>query len=212
MNIRVLIFEDNDAYRDSLMTLIVLKEGFECVGAFPNCEKAVEIVELLKPDVVLMDVDMPKVNGIEGLTNLRKAWPDLKILMQTVFEEDEKVFACICAGADGYILKKASPMALLTAIEDVCQGGAPMTPSIARKVLKLASLQLPKTDPNTFNLSKREQEVLALLVKGMSYKMVGDALFISTFTVNSHIRKIYEKLQVHSVSAAVAIALEKKLV
>lgn len=212
MNIRVLLFEDNDAYRDSLVTLLVLKPGFECVGSFPNCEQAVEKVELLKPDVVLMDVDMPKVNGIEGLTAIRKQFPNLKILMQTVFEDDEKVFACICAGADGYILKKASPTELLAGIEDVMNGGAPMTPAIARKVLKLASLQTPQTKGEVFDLSARELEVLGLLVKGMSYKMIGDKLFISTSTVNSHIRKIYEKLQVHSVSAAVAIAVEKRLV
>lgn len=212
MNTRVLVFEDNDAYRDSLVTLLVLKPGFECVGAFPNCEQAVEKVSLLQPDVVLMDVDMPKVNGIEGLTALRNHFPQLKILMQTVFEDDEKVFACICAGADGYLLKKASPADLLTGIEDVMQGGAPMTPSIARKVLKLASLQASPHPLIEFNLSDREKEVLALLVKGLSYKMVGEKLFISPSTVNSHIRKIYEKLQVHSVSAAVAIAVEKRLV
>lgn len=212
MFIRVLIFEDNDAYRDSLVTLLALKPGFECVGSFPNCEKAVEKVELLKPDVVLMDVDMPKVNGLEGLSALRNQFPQLKILMQTVFEEDEKVFACICGGADGYILKKASPIEMLSAIEDVMNGGAPMTPSIARKVLKLASLQPLQTPQASFNLSDRELEVLGLLVKGMSYKMIGARLFISTPTVNSHIRKIYEKLQVHSVSAAVAIAVEKRLV
>lgn len=156
-----------------------------------------------------MDVDMPIVNGIEGLILLRKHFPDLKILMQTVFEDDDKVFACIGAGADGYILKKASPIDLLKGIEDLMNGGAPMTPSLARQVLRLVSMQnTPKSNPE-FKLSSRELEILALLVKGFSYKMIAEKYFITQTTVNALIRNIYEKLQVRSVGAALAMAMDR---
>lgn len=212
MKIRVLVFEDNEGYRESLRLLINMTQNLECVGDYADCRQIVERVIAHKPDVILMDVDMPNVNGIEGLILVRKHFPDLKILMQTVFEDDDKIFACICAGADGYILKKASPIDLLKGIEDVMEGGAPMTPSVARQVLRLVSLQnSPKANPD-FKLSERELQILGLLVKGLSYKMIAEKCFIAQTTVNAHIRNIYEKLQVHSVGAAVAMALEKKLV
>lgn len=212
MKIKVAIFDDNDSRRDGLALLISMTPNMECVGMWPDCRNVVEHVDKVKPDVVLMDVDMPNVNGIEGLILLRKNYPDLKILMQTVFEDDDKVFACICAGADGYILKKASPTELLKGIEDVLEGGAPMTPTIARQVLRLfAKDNGPKAKPD-FKLTEREIEILGLLVKGLSYKMIADKCFISIPTVNTHVRHIYEKLQVHSVSAAVALAVDKRLV
>lgn len=212
MKIKIAIFDDNDSRRDGLALLLSLTPNMECVGMWPDCRKVVENVENAKPDVVLMDVDMPNVNGIEGLILLRKNFPDLKILMQTVFEDDDKVFACICAGADGYILKKASPAELLKGIEDVLDGGAPMTPTIARQVLRLfARDNRPQAKPDIY-LTEREVEILGLLVKGLSYKMIADKCFISIPTVNTHIRHIYEKLQVNSVAAAVAAAFEKRLI
>lgn len=192
--------------------LFGMTPNLECVGDFYNCEKIVEKVVALKPDVVLMDIDMPIVNGIEGLKQLRRAFPELKILMQTVFEEDEKIFASICAGADGYILKKASPVELLKAIEEVLQGGAPMTPSIARQVLKLMSSQNQKVLNADFKLTEREVEILGLMVQGLSYKMIAFELEIAQTTVHAHVRNMYEKLQVHSVGEAVAMAIHKKLV
>ncbi|HOY97022.1 MAG TPA: response regulator transcription factor [Catalimonadaceae bacterium] len=212
MKIKIAIFDDNESRRDGLSLLISMTTNMECVGTWPDCRQVVQHVEDSKPDVVLMDVDMPNVNGIEGLILLRKNFPDLKILMQTVFEDDDKVFACICAGADGYILKKASPSELLKGIEDVLDGGAPMTPTIARQVLRLfARDNRPQAKPD-INLTEREVEILGLLVKGLSYKMIADKCFISIPTVNTHIRHIYEKLQVNSVAAAVAAAFEKRLI
>lgn len=212
MKTRVLIFEDNQPYRESLVMLINMSSHLECVGAFADCRNVVANALACKPDVVLMDVDMPKVNGLEGLILLRKHFPALKILMQTVFDDDERVLACICAGADGYILKKASPLELIKGIDELLAGGAPMTPSVARQVLRLMSVQHSHKTPDNFDLSERELEILGCLVQGMSYKMIAEKCFISTNTVNAHIRKIYEKLQVHSGPAAVAKALEKKLV
>jgi DNA-binding NarL/FixJ family response regulator len=211
MKTKVLVFEDNDAYRESLSLLINMTPDMECLGAFPDCRHVVDRVTENLPDVVLMDIDMPNVNGIQGLMLLRKQYPELKILMQTVFEDDEKVFACICAGADGYILKKASPIDLLNGIKDVLRGGAPMTPTIARQVLRLFSHQnKPKNGPE-FNLSDRETEILSFLVKGLSYKMIAEKCFIAQSTVNAHVRNIYDKLQVHSKGSAIALAIEKKI-
>jgi len=212
MKSKVVIFEDDHSYRESLVMLMSTTPNLDCVGNFFNCEQVLEKVSKLKPDVVLMDIDMPQVNGIEGLTILRRQFPDLKILMQTVFEDDEKVFACICAGADGYILKKASPIDLLEGIEEVLNGGAPMTPTIARQVLRLVSEQNRPGKSAEFKLTEREVEILGLMVEGLSYKMIADHCFIAQTTVNAHIRNIYEKLQVHSVAEAVAMALKKKLV
>src|ERR1700722_14999562 len=134
---RVVIFDDNAQRRDGLKMLINSMGVMECVGCFEDCRNVLEHVDNTKPDVVLMDIDMPFINGIEGVRIIRTKYPDLKILMQTVFEDDDKVFAAVCAGADGYILKQANPLKLIEAISEVLEGGAPMTPTIARKVLQL---------------------------------------------------------------------------
>lgn len=192
--------------------LIDLTEGMVCAGSFVNCSNVLKDIENSRPDLVLMDIDMPGVNGIEGVTTIRKKYPALKILMQTVFEEDEKIFTCIRAGADGYILKKASPQDLLKAIEEVLNGGAPMTPSIAKQVLRFVGSTGNKKQPEDFKLTARETEILSLLVQGLSYKMIATRCFISLPTVNSHIQHIYEKLQVHSVVEAVTKAIGNKIV
>lgn len=212
MEKRIAIFDDNNNRREGLELLINLTDGTTCVGAYPDCSNVLHDIEISKPDVVLMDIDMPNVNGIEGVKIIRKKYPDLKILMQTVFEEDDKIFASICAGADGYILKKAQPHELMQAIAEVLEGGAPMTPSIARQVLRLVNKQNSKQINTDFNLTQREQEILSLLVQGLSYKMISLRCNISTSTVNTHIQKIYEKLQVHSVVEAVTKAIETKIV
>jgi DNA-binding NarL/FixJ family response regulator len=211
MSIRVAIFDDNAKRREALTLLLQSSEGIEYAGAYNDCRKVVHHLLNCKPDVVLMDIDMPHVNGIEGLILLRPQFPHIKVLMQTVFEDDEKVFAAICAGANGYILKQATAAKLLEGITEVTRGGAPMTPLIAKKVLEFfASKNAPA--PNTFHLTKREKEVLKYLVRGFSYKMIATECFISYATVNSHISKIYEKLQVNSSAAAVALAIRERLV
>jgi DNA-binding NarL/FixJ family response regulator len=209
---RVAIFDDNPERREGLFLLLETTDDLECVGLYNDCRNVVEDIKASKPDVVLMDIDMPHVNGIEGVLEIRKVHPDLKILMQTVFEDDDKIFAAICAGADGYILKQANPMKLVDGIREVLVGGAPMTPVIAAKVLKLFQKQGSSKPRNNFDLTKRESEILNLLVKGFSYKMIAEECQISYPTVNSHISKIYGKLKVQSSAGAVALALREGLV
>jgi len=209
---RIAIFDDNDNRREGLELLISMTDDMLCVGAYRDCSNVLKDIESSKPDVVLMDIDMPKVNGIEGVRIIRKKYPDLKILMQTVFEDDDKIFASICAGADGYILKKAQPHELMKAILEVLEGGAPMTPSIARQVMRLVSKQSNKIMDSDLHLTAREHEILSLLVQGLSYKMIGERCNISLSTVNSHIQNIYEKLHVSSGTEAVAKAISQNIV
>jgi DNA-binding NarL/FixJ family response regulator len=209
---RITIFDDNDNRREGLELLINMTDDMTCAGAYRDCSNVLKDIESSKPDVVLMDIDMPKVNGIEGVKIIRKKYPELKILMQTVFEDDDKIFDSICAGADGYILKKAQPHELMKAIAEVLEGGAPMTPSIARQVIRLVNKQNSKHSDVDFKLTNREHEILSLLVQGLSYKMIGERCNISMPTVNSHIQHIYEKLHVNSGTEAVAKALEQNIV
>ena len=210
--IQVAVFDDNANRRNGLQLLINSTDGMQCVGIFSDCREVVMHISKCKPDVVLMDIDMPNVNGIEGLKLIRKHFPSIHILMQTVFDDDEKIFAAIYAGADGYILKKEHPAKLIEGIFEVMQGGAPMTPSVARQVLNLFNDKHRKKTTNEFNLSERETEILSLLVKGMSYKKIAAACNISITTVNSHIQDIYEKLHVHSATEAISKALGENLI
>ena len=213
MNIRVTIFEDNNSLRNGLYQLINGSEGFKCVGAFEDCLDIMKNIEETKPNVVLMDIEMPGINGIDAVRLLREKYPDLKILMQTIFEDNEKIFNSILAGASGYILKNTSPSRFLDFIKETYEGGAPMSPSVATKVLKIMAEQSSSSaKTNSFNLSEREKEVLSCLVKGMSYKLIADACFISIDTVRGHIRNIYEKLHVHSKGEAVAKAIKSRIV
>ncbi len=212
MNIKVTIFEDNNSLRNSLYQLINGSDGFKCVGAFEDCLDLFKNIEDTKPDVVLMDIEMPGINGIEAVSMLREKYPALKILMQTIFEDNKKIFNSILAGASGYILKSTSPSRYLDFIKETYEGGAPMSPTVATKVLKMMAEQSPSAKVNSFNLSEREKEILSCLVKGMSYKLIADACFISIDTVRGHIRHIYEKLHVHSKSEAVATAIKGRIV
>jgi len=212
MHIRVTIFEDNKSLRNGLYQLINGSEGFICGGAFEDCLDLMKNIEETKPDVVLMDIQMPGINGIEAVGMLREKYPELKILMQTIFEDNEKIFQSILAGASGYILKNTSPTRFLEFIKETYEGGAPMSPSVATKVLKIVAQQSAQKKPDNFNLSEREKEILSCLVKGMSYKLIADACFISIDTVRGHIRNIYEKLHVHSKGEAVAKAIKSNIV
>jgi DNA-binding NarL/FixJ family response regulator len=212
MSIKVTIFEDNQSLRAGLYQLINGSEGYECVGSFENCANLMKNIRDTRPDIVLMDIAMPGINGIEAVKMIREKYPELKILMQTIFQDNEKIFDSILAGANGYILKNTSPSRILEAIKEIYEGGAPMSPSIATKVLKMVNQQPQAPKGDTFNLSDRELDVLRCLVKGMSYKMIADACKISIDTVRAHIKNIYEKLQVHSKTEAILTAIKSNIV
>lgn len=206
------IFEDNKMLRESLQQLINNEEGMACTGAFSDANKLVRNMQMANPDVVMMDINMPGTSGIEAVQMIKEQFPNVRILMQTVFEDNDKIFAAICAGASGYMLKKTAPQKMIEAIRETHLGGAPMTASVAVKVLQMFRSQSTGEKNEFINLSEREREILALLVKGKSYKAVAADCFISIDTVSTHVRHIYEKLHVHSKSEAVAKAINQKLV
>jgi DNA-binding NarL/FixJ family response regulator len=207
--IKILICEDNGQLREGLNILFTGTYGYTLVGSFGDCSDIEKHVERLNPDVILMDINMPNVDGLTGLKKIRAFNTDVKILMLTVFDDNANVLEAIKSGANGYLLKKTPPAKLLEYIQDVLDGGAPMTSSIATQVLTM--FKSGNTNTDDYSLSQREHEVLQLLVNGFSYKMVATELFISIDTVRSHIKKVYEKLQVNSKSEAVAKALKTKL-
>jgi DNA-binding NarL/FixJ family response regulator len=204
---KILVFDDNPGRLEALQLLIQNAGDMEYVGGRENCNRVELDIQETRPDVVLMDIDMPGTNGIEGLKRIRQLAPDIFIIMQTVFEDDEKIFAAIHAGAHGYFLKKTPPEKLIEGIHEVLDGGAPMTSSVARKVLHMFTQQPADKNNNQFQLTAREIEILSMLSKGMSYKMIADTGGITYHTVNAHLKKIYEKLHVHSATEAVAKAL-----
>jgi DNA-binding NarL/FixJ family response regulator len=209
--IKLLLYEDNPQLREGLTMLISGSEGFDVLAAFKNCDNIIAEVDAFNPDVILMDIDMPGVNGIEGLKRVRAVNATVKILMLTVFDDNKNVFEAISNGANGYILKKTPPAKLLEYISEAQTGGAPMTASVATQVLKMFS-SMNSDKGEDYNLSDREKQVLQLLVDGYSYKMIAGEMFIAIDTVRSHIKKIYEKLHVNSKSEAVAKAFKDKLV
>jgi len=208
--IKVIIFDDNDSLRDSVSMLLQDNADFTLAGSYSHCLEVIENITTTKPDVVIMDIDMPGMNGIEGVKLIRKNFPAVQILMLTVFDDDEKVFAAIKAGANGYILKNIEPQRLLHAISEVYNGGAPMTPGIAKKILQQFQTILPEEEKD-YHLSTREKEVLSLLVDGLSYKMIAAKLSITYDTVRAHMKKIYEKLHVASMTEAVAKAITQNI-
>jgi len=208
--IRLVIYDDNRQRCESLKALIQLIDGMECVSCFPDCSHVEEEMERLMPDIVLRDIEMPLVDGISGVIRIKKKFPGIHVIMQTVFEDEEKIFASLQAGAKGYILKTASAEKITQCIEEVYQGGAYMTPSVALRVMQYFNKSVQPSEQ--YNLTPKEKEVLKFLSDGNSYKMVADKLGISYFTVNSHIKSIYEKLQVHSLGEAVSLAIKKKMV
>jgi DNA-binding NarL/FixJ family response regulator len=210
MSTSIVIFEDNQRLRQSLKILLDGMDDYIVAGDYENCTGAAGIVNKHQPDVIIMDIDMPGVDGIEGLQIIKEQRPQTYIIMHTVLEDEERLFQCLCSGANGYILKNTSFVNLLEAIDNVLHGGAPLSPSIAKKVLQ--SFQPASATRLHYNLSDREKEVLKYLVKGYSYKMIAATCFISIDTVRGHIRNIYTKLHVNCGREAVAKALRDKIV
>ncbi len=211
MTISVGIVEDDASIREGISTLIGTTPGFACSHVYGSCEDALAGVGNDPPDVMLMDINLGGMSGIEGVKELKSRFPSMEIIMLTVFEENDKIFRSLCAGASGYLLKKIPPDDLLAAIREARSGGAPMTASIARKVLAIFQSIAPVPESDVV-LTAREREILEHLVAGSSYKMIAQDLFISIDTVSSHVKKVYQKLQVHSKSEAVAKALRHRLV
>jgi DNA-binding NarL/FixJ family response regulator len=212
MNVKVAIFEDNAKYLEALTILVEGLPGLELTGAYLNTTDLIELLRIDIPQVVLMDIGISPIDGIEATKSIIENFPDIKILIQTVFEDDDKVFAAICAGASGYVLKSHLPLALLSSITEIISGGSPMSPTIARKTLSLFREHFHKTNlVENYNLSKREREILKCLVEGSSYKIAAQKCGIAHETVKSHVRKIYEKLHVTSMSGAVAKAIRENL-
>lgn len=211
--IKVLLYEDNRDLREGMTFLLQATPGLILAGAFADTTHLEENIPELHPDVVLMDIDMPGRSGLDATLVVKALHPATQILMLTVFDDEEKIFRAIRNGASGYLLKRTPPSEIIAAIFDVHHGGSPMTSSIARRVLLFFQQQSPVAfKTQDYNLSPREQEILNSLVKGYSYKLIADEHFISMDTVRSHIRHIYEKLQVNSKTEAVLKALKEKIV
>ena len=208
MSITVSIVEDNDQLRGTLARVISRADGFRCVGQYPSAEAALESVPQERPNVVLMDINLPGMNGVECVRRLKERVAGLQIVMLTVYEDTENIFNALAAGASGYLLKRTTSAELLAALREVVQGGSPMTTHIARKVVQSFQKTGPSSQP-TENLSEREQQVLDCLSQGFLYKEIADKLGISYETVHTYIRRIYEKLQVRTRTEAVAKFLRR---
>jgi DNA-binding NarL/FixJ family response regulator len=209
--IEVVVYEDNKDMRDGLEELIRRTPDLKLAGAFSDCRAVETQVKKLQPDVILMDIEMPGVTGIQAVELIRHFDTEVHILMLTVFDSNEKIFDALCAGASGYLLKKNTPSKVVEAILDVHSGGSPMTPEIAKKVLGHFSKQ-PLKSKEVYHLSEREKDILFCLTQGYSYKMIATQLQISIDTVRFHIKQIYLKLQVNSAPEAIAKALREHIV
>jgi DNA-binding NarL/FixJ family response regulator len=210
--INVIITEDKVTIREGLALLINATEGMTCVAQYGSCEEMLADIKNHEPDVILQDIGLPGMCGIDGVKEIRKILDEVVILMLTVYEDEDNVFESLKAGASGYLLKKTPPAQLIEAIQDAHKGGSPMSSSIARKVVTFFQRGKSKTVEDDANLSGREIEILESLSEGNSYKMTADKLFISIDTVRTYIRSIYKKLHVHSQSGAVAKAIKKGLI
>lgn len=221
--LRLVIFDDNHDFRESLLHLFRFTPDVEVAGAYSDCTGVQEIIRSTTPEVVLMDIDMPGINGIEATAMVKATTPEVQVVMLTVSEEEERIFQALRNGATGYLLKKSGPDELVEGVRSVMQGGSPMSPAIARKVLQFfhfnetnkntpvnpAAKPLESEDSLAMGLTPREQEILEALVDGLSYKMIAAKHFISTDTVKNHIQGIYRKLHVNSKGEAISLALKK---
>ena len=211
MSITIAIVEDHQDYRNGINYVLRMSKGFSVVGEFKNAEDFFKEIDEIIPDVVLMDIGLPKMSGIEATREIKKRYPRMKIVILSVYEDDDNVFRAICAGAIGYLTKPVMPNALLEAVENAFDGGTPMSPRIARKVLEMFKKFAPPEEAD-YNLTSRELEVLNYLVQGLDYKQVAETLCLSIYTVRAHIRNVYDKLHVHTKSQAVLKALKENII
>jgi DNA-binding NarL/FixJ family response regulator len=209
--VRVSVYEDNDTLRDFIELLVNETEGFLIVGTHSNCEQAEIDILHERPHVVIMDINMPGRDGIHGVQSIKAHDISIKVLMHTVLDDDDKLFTSLSNGADGYLLKKDSSLHLITAIQEVIEGGAPMSPGIARKVLSVFQQPI-RTPKEKYNISERETQILELLAKGLSYRMIGIECAISPETVKRHLKNIYSKLHVRCGPEAVAKAIRERII
>jgi DNA-binding NarL/FixJ family response regulator len=211
MPIKVAIVEDEREIRECLTLLVNGSEGYTCTGSYRSMEEALQSIPRQLPDVVLSDIGLPGMSGIDGVRILKERYPDLLVLMLTVYDDDERIFAAMCAGACGYLLKKTPPARLLDSLSEVVAGGAPMSPEVARRVIALFR-EIRPPERADYHLTPHETRLLKLFVEGHNYKTAAAELNVSVNTVNFHVRSIYDKLQVHSRSEAVAKAILNRLV
>ena len=209
--INAAIVEDRREIREGLAMLINGTEGFHCSGSYRSAEEALDRIQLHPPDVVLMDIGLPGMSGIEALRILKERYPNMLLMMLTVYDDDERIFDAICAGASGYLLKKTPPAKLLESLREAVGGGAPMSPEVARRVIALFR-EIRPPERADYELTPHETRLLKLFVEGHNYKTAAAELGVSVHTVYFHLRSIYDKLQVHSKSEAVAKALSNRLV
>jgi len=209
--INVAIIEDHREFRDYLTALISGTEGFECIGSFRSVEDALPKVNAHVPDVILLDIGLPGMNGIEGIRLLKERHPEVLFLTLTVHDDDERIFDALCAGASGYLLKKTQPGQLIASVKEAAQGGAPMSPEVARRVIRLFR-EIRPPERADYNLTPHEVRILKLLVEGHNYKTAAAKLGVAPTTINFHLQNIYQKLQVHSKTEAVAKALRNRLI
>ena len=211
MEVKILIFEDNLLMQQTLCEVLQEEKDFTVAGTFENAANIDVLYEIHQPDLLIMDIDMPEVNGLQGLEKLKTKYPEARVLIFTVFEENDKVLNAICLGANGYILKSSSASKIIESINDIMNGGAPLTPAIAAKILlHFPKREAQKADDEISNLSEKEKEVLELLVKGYSYKMIAAELNKSVETIRTQIRNIYRKLNVHSNAEAIIMAMNAR--
>ncbi len=209
--IKVVIFEDNKHLRESLQLLIASSGKFECIGAYPDTRNVVAIISKAIPDIIITDIEMPVMNGIHATALIKTRFPEIPVLILTVFDDSERIFQSLRAGGNGYLLKNSSPDEILQALMEVYNGGSALSPAVARKVIQFFQTN-PQVQQNDYHLTQKEKELLQHLVEGLSYKMIADVMIISFETVKSHVKNVYRKLHVSSNSEAVAKAIKQHIV